>query len=107
MSNLEYWRECISNSAESCGLSVTTEQLDALAGDVASSHDMYSEYSGSPGWGDRLAEIEAGYKKKLADAEREFDKYREASETAVRRALKIHPEDRVVIDKDGFVNRLR
>jgi hypothetical protein len=64
---------------------------------------MYSEYSGSPGWGDRLADIEAGYKRRIKELEAEIDRERRSGQKAVKRILGIRQDARVSIDQYGFV----
>ena len=46
MSNLDYWKETLSEGAEECGLKITEKQLDCLAETVQISHENYSMYSG-------------------------------------------------------------
>lgn len=43
----DYWSECISIAADECGLSMTPEQLDCLAGSVKGGHENYSMASGN------------------------------------------------------------
>lgn len=91
----DYWIECISLGAEECGLTLTTEQLQALAESVEGGHDNYGMAFYSPPSSDRYDDIEREWKRKLTDKEQEFERYRRNSETAVRRALK-YPSDSVL-----------
>lgn len=42
MPDIKYWRDCISFSVSSCGISLTEDQLNTLVEDIAISHEMYS-----------------------------------------------------------------
>jgi hypothetical protein len=107
MSDLDYWKECIAQSAEDCDLSLTDIQLEILANGASSAHEMYSQAYYDPGWDDRLSEIEREYKKKEKDHQQQFDKYIRNAETAVKRILSIHPDDNISIGDYGEIERLR
>lgn len=70
-----YWRECIGNAAEECSLSLTEEQLDALADAAQSGHENYVMASGE---GVASSNWHAAHKQELADTrkalQREKDK---------------------------------
>lgn len=106
MSKVDYWVECIAVSAESNDIHLTTEQIDALAEDVAAGHSMFSECSGDPGWGDRVRDIEDSYKRRIRELETQLAEAHGRGEAAAKRILGIHPDDRVAIDKYGFVEVL-
>lgn len=105
MSDLEYWKECISIAAEECDLSLTTEQLDALADSASSGHEHYGMAFYSPPSSERISDIEDEWKRKLVALQAEFDAYRGDAETAVKRALRQHSDANVSIGRHGEVLR--
>lgn len=66
---MDYWKECISIAAEECGLTLTDEQLDALASSAQAGHEHYGMAFYSPPSSDRYDQIEREWKAKL-DANR-------------------------------------
>ena len=105
MTDLDYWKECISIAAEECDLSLTTEQLEALADGASKGHEYYGMAFYSPPPSERLREVEDEWKRKLAALQAEFDAYRDNAETAVKRALCQHRDANVSIGKYGEVLR--
>lgn len=102
---IEYWKECISQAAEDCGLAMTDEQLEVLADSVRSGHECYGMAFYSPPNHERLDDIEKEWKAKLKAMEQEFDRYRDNAETAVKRALRQHSDANVSIGEYGEVTR--
>lgn len=51
MTPIDYWKECISEAAEGCGLTLTDDQLAALADGVNGGHECYGMafYAPPPG----------------------------------------------------------
>lgn len=105
MTDLDYWKECISIAAEECDLSLTAEQLDALADGASGGHEHYGMAFYSPPPSERLNEIEGEWKRKLDALQAEFDAYRDDAETAVKRALRQHSDANVSIGSHGEVLR--
>ena len=105
MNELDYWEECISIAAESCGLSLTDDQLSELASSAMAGHEHYGMAFYSPPPSDRISDIEDEWKKKLSDLQNEFDSYRNNAETAVRKALRQYGDDIVSIGDHGEVFR--
>ena len=101
----DYWQECIAIAAEECDLTLTPEQLDCLASSAESGHEHYGMAFYSPPPGERLSEIEDGWKAKLKALQAEFDAYRNNAEVAVKRALRAHSDDQVTIGTHGEVLR--
>lgn len=100
-----YWQECIAIAAEECELTLTPDQLNCLAESARGGHEHYSMAFYSPSASDRLDEIEAEWKAKLKNLQAELDAYRDNAEAAVKRALKVHRDDQVSIEKNGQVLR--
>lgn len=46
MKNIDYWKECIAESAEACLANLSPEQIESIARDVQISHENYSLFSG-------------------------------------------------------------
>lgn len=105
MSDLDYWKECISIAAGECDLTLTNEQLDALADSVSGGHEHYGMAFYSPPPSDRISDIENEWKRKLASLQAEFDAYRGDAETAIKRALRQDSDANVSIGKYGEVLR--
>lgn len=100
-----YWIECVSIAAEECGASLTQEQIAEIAASVESGHENYGMAFYSPPASDRLHQIESEWKSKYAELQREFEKYRNNAETAVKRALCQHHDANVSIGEYGEVTR--
>lgn len=99
----DYWRECISIAADECDLTLTSDQLDALAESAKSGHEHYDMAFYSPPASDRISDIEREWRRKLAELQADFDRYRDNAETAVKRALRQHSDDNVSIEAHGTV----
>jgi len=102
---LDYWKDCIAIAAEECDLKLTPEQLECLAGSAEGGHEHYWMAFYSPPPGERMSEIENGWKAKLKALQAEFDTYRSNAETAVKQALRVHRDDPVTIGEYGEVLR--
>jgi len=100
-----YWIECVSLGAEECGATLTKEQIIEIAASVQSGHENYGMAFYSPPASDRMNQIESEWKSKYAALEREFEKYRNNAETAVKRALRQGHDARVCIGEYGEVMR--
>ena len=105
MTDLDYWRECISIAAEECGLTLTQKQLDCLVESASSGHENYGMAFYKPPSSDRLKTIENEWKEKFRKLQAEFDAYRGDAEAAVKRALRQHSDSNVSIGKYGSVFR--
>lgn len=105
MTDLNYWKECISIAADECDLSMTEEQLSYLSCAASSGHEHYSMAFYSPPASDHLNEIEREWKRKYDELQNEFDKYKGNAETAVKRALRQHFDANVSIGEHGEVTR--
>lgn len=103
MNELDYWKECISLGAEDCELSLTDEQLCALAESVMGGHENYGMAFYSPPPSERMSDIEDEWKAKLKRLQSEFDAYRENAETAVKKALRQYRDANVSIGEYGEV----
>jgi len=105
MTEKDYWQECIFIGAEECGLTLTDEQLECLAGSAEGGHDNYGMAFYSPPSSDRLNAIESEWKAKYAALQKEFDAYRGNAETAVKKALRQYNDASVSIGDHGEVFR--
>ena len=105
MDKLDYWEECLASSFEEHGITVTKEQLKAIAEDVELGHDNIGMAFYSPPSSDRIADIEREWKKKHDNLQHEFDKYRENAKTAVKKALRQNDDVNVSIGEYGEVLR--
>lgn len=101
----EYWEECIAQAADDCGLTLTKEQLQCLAGAAEGCHENYGLAFYSPPPSDRIAVIEKEWKDKLSNAEREAQTYRHNAEVAIKQALRLRRDDQVSIGEYGEVLR--
>lgn len=102
---LDYWEECLADSFQEHGITVTREQLHAIADDVEGAHDCYGMAFYTPPASDRISVIESEWKAKFDRLQREFDAYRCNAETAVKQALHQHSDAQVTIGEYGEVLR--
>jgi len=100
-----YWKECISEAAEECGLKLTQGQLDCLASGAQAGHEHYGMAFYSPPSSDRIREIERDDADRLKRLQSEYDEYRNNAETAMKRALRQHRDAHVAIGEHGEVTR--
>lgn len=105
MPDLKYWRDCISFSVSSCGISLTEDQLNTLVEDIAISHEMYSETHYSPSSSDCCAIIKDESNKKIKSLEKELNEYKNRSEKAVKRILELNPDEKIHINKYGEIEQ--
>ena len=105
MTHLDYWKACIAEGADSCGLSLTDEHLTELAESVMGGHENYGMAFYSPPSIDRLNSIESEWKATYSQLQREFDPYRGNAETAVKKALRQYSDSNVSIGEYGEVFR--
>jgi len=103
MNTTDYWAESISIAADECELKLTTEQLKCIAESVEAAHENYGMAFYSPPASDRISDIEREWKMKYSALQREFDRYRENSESAVKRALNMRQDDSIGIGEHGSV----
>lgn len=105
MAKDDYYAEGLAESFGEHGITATPEQIKAVAADIA----VYVENEGqafySPGWGERLSDIEDVWKKKHAALQSELEKYRGNAEAAVKRALRQYDDTSVSIGSRGEVLR--
>ena len=99
----DYWKDCIAEAAEECGLSLTPEQLNALASSAEAGHENYGMAFYSPPDSDRLSDIEDTWKAKLKEQKQEHERYVANAELAVKQALRVHHDDHVTIGGHGEV----
>lgn len=105
MSELEYWKECISIAADECGLKLTDDQIAALAESVQGGHENYGMAFYTPPPSDCYDRIEREWKAKYEALRRDFDAYRNNAETAVKKALRQYDDANVSIGERGEVFR--
>ena len=105
MNGLDYWKECVSDAAEECGVALTPDQRDYIAHAVEGAHENYGMAFYTPPAGDRITSIESEWQDKLKSLEREYEQYRNNAETAVKRALRQHDDANVSIEEYGEVLR--
>lgn len=102
---LEYWKECLSVAAEECDLALSEQQLTELAVSVQGGHENYGMAFYSPRDSDRTAAIEREWEAKYKALERQFSKYQDNAETAVKKALHQYSDASVSIGDYGEVLR--
>ena len=105
MKSIDYWKDCISQAADDCGLTVTEEQLKCLAESAEVAHENYGMAFYSPPASDRINDIEREWKLKLEAKERELERYRANAETAIKEALQQPSNAQVSIGEHGEVFR--
>jgi hypothetical protein len=103
MTNLDYWKESISNAAENCGVELTDAQLLEMAEAVLVDHENYGMAFYSPPSTDRIAVIESEYRERYKRLQAEFDEYVGNANTAIRKALRLNSDAPVSIHEYGDV----
>lgn len=78
----DYWAESMAIAAEECGLVLTPEQLEYLAGAAESSHEHYGMAFYSPPASDRIAQLQREFDKRADDLRKQAD-----AEMAIARRL--------------------
>ena len=105
MNKLAYWTECLAYAAEEIGLALTEKQISSLASAVGEAHENIGMAFYSPPGSDRINALEEEWRSKLARLDRDFCRYTENAETAIKVALRQHPDTAVSIEDDGTVLR--
>lgn len=103
MDHADYWKECISDAADECGLSMTEDQTACLARAAELGHEYFGMAFYSPPPGERIASIEQEWKERLLALQKDYDRYVSNSETAVKKALGLYKDSQVTIGKYGEV----
>lgn len=106
MNSQEYWKECLADSLHDQKIDVTADQLEYLADAIQGSFECYGMAFPSPSYRDfeshEITNLKAQIKRLEIEAQRNYD----ASVKLARRALNIHPDDKVSVTPDGYVERL-
>ncbi|MBE2180534.1 MAG: hypothetical protein IAE97_08695 [Chthoniobacterales bacterium] len=102
---INYWKECIEQAAEECGLMMTDEQLSTISEAAMSGHEYYGMAFYSPPPSDRYSDIEREWKEKLKAKEDELKRYQANAERAVKQALHQYSDANVSIGEYGEVTR--
>ncbi len=103
MKPIDFWKECISEAADSCTVALTPEQLTTIAETVEGAHDNYGLAFYSPPSSDRFAEIEREHKAAIKRLEARHEQYRSNAEKAVREALAPYSSGPISIGEYGEV----
>lgn len=105
MSDLNFWKDVLSDGACEVALTLTDAQLTKLAEYASGAHENYGMAFYSPPDSDRLNAIEREWKARYSALETEFNNYRGTAEGAVKRILNVHRDDNVSIGGDGHIRR--
>lgn len=103
--HLNYWMDCISETAEIEGIVLSEAQVEKLAEGVMTSHENYSEAFYSPPSSDITSSIEREWQAKYKRLEAEFEAYRGGSEQALKRALRLPSHASISVTERGEVIR--
>ena len=103
MDHIDYWKECISDAAHECGLTMTEDQADYLAKAAELGHEHYGMAFYSPPPGEIIASIEQEWKDRLCALQKDYERYASRAETAVKNALGLHRDSHVTIGRCGEV----
>lgn len=101
--DMDYWRECVATAAEECELTMTAEQLTAIADNVSNWHENYGLAFYSPPNSDFVERIEREWQAKHDALQAEFNRYKDNAEKAVHRAFGLHRDTSVSIGSHGSV----
>lgn len=108
MSNADYWEESIGESFIAVGASALWDQLSPkqktdIGESVGISHDNYSTCRHVPDRYDSKEREDSKWKRAHDDLRAEFDAYREASISAVKRYGDFRNDANISIDQHGWV----
>lgn len=101
----EYWAIYMAEAAAECGLALTQKQLECLAKAAENGYHHYDEAFYSPPPSEYVETIRVEYENKIKALSAEMGLYRDAAESAVKRALKISDSYHVTIEANGDVLR--
>ena len=79
----DYWVNAIDGILADLDIDLTLEQIEAIAEGAVDAADLYGEYTGEPGWGDRFAEVEREHAKAVKDLLSELDAQVDAGNRAI------------------------
>lgn len=102
----DYYTECVEIAADEVGLKLTAEQAKYIGEAVEGAADNIGMAFYSPPESDRYAQIEREWEAKYKALVKDFDKYRDNAEAAVKVALNQHRDAHVSIGENGEVRRL-
>ena len=99
---MDYWEECISIAANDCGLTLTKDQLECLAGSVESGHENYGMAFGHDCIPNPMSSEVESLKKQIREMEKRHEKQLHGIKkgVALRRQVSVHE---VCIEDDGHV----
>jgi hypothetical protein len=100
----QYWLETVEIAASECGVMLTGEQAEYIAGAAQNAHENYDLSFYSPPSSERLNSIESEWRARHAALQREFDAYRENAERAVHRIARVGRDTSVSIGDGGEVH---
>jgi hypothetical protein len=84
----DYWAECVAIAANDCGLTLTEEQLQCLAGAMESGHEHYGLAFYTPPASDRISDVQRECDRRLAEqraeSQQQLDAARERDEDRAR-----------------------
>jgi hypothetical protein len=99
----EYWIESVQIAVDEAHAHLTEEQIEYIASSVQAAHENYGMAFYSPPSSDRINAIESEWRAKYNELQKELDKYRENSESAVHRLARLHRDTTVSIGDHGEV----
>lgn len=111
MSNrTDYWDKTLANSFENNEAyhlfqQLTKEQRIAIADDLEIARDCYGMAFYEPPSSERYDQINDEWQKKYNDLKKEYDKYINNAERAVKQALRQHSDSNISIGEYGEVFR--
>jgi hypothetical protein len=99
----DYYAEGLADAFAEQGIAATAEQIKAVAESVAGYAEHASQAFYTPSASDRIADIERGWQAKYNELKKDFEKYENNAETAVKKALRVHRDTSVSIGEYGEV----
>lgn len=101
-----YWKGCMAQAAEECDLTLMDDQLQYLANAAEAAHEQYGMAFYSPPSGNGQNHEDAARKKRVTDELQRVKDQRDAYEMALRRALGLHSDDNIRVDRFGSVTQV-
>ncbi|WGL99126.1 hypothetical protein QE177_04390 [Arsenophonus sp. aPb] len=103
---IECWKESIVIGAEECGLQLTKEQVECLAGSVEGTFENYSLAHSYPSPSDIAQTNNDVWERKYKELETKFRLYKQEAECAVKTILEMPSHAEISIENDGVIRHI-
>ena len=103
MNSLSYWKECIQDAADECGLNISAEQISSIADSVRIAHENYDMAFYRPPSTDRISVLEEEKRIAVRQKEDELLRYQMLAEKCIKKSMGLRQDEIISIQDDGSV----